>query len=49
MMEAWSILRAGIVTSSGAATRSACGTGAVTAARCAVTRLIAWAAAWRPG
>ena len=49
MMEPWSILRAGIVTSSGTATRSGCGTGTVTAARCAVSRLTGWAAAWPRG
>ena len=49
MMELWSILRAGTVTSSGTATRSGCGTGAVTAVRCAVNPPTGWAAAWPRG
>ena len=49
MMELWSILSAGTVTSSGTAARSGCGTGAVTAARCAASRLTGWAAAWPRG
>ena len=55
MMEPWSILRAGTATSSGtvarsgATVRSGCGTGTVTAARCAATRPTGWAAAWPRG
>lgn len=48
MMEPWSILRAGIVTASRTAARSGCGTGTVTAARCAVIRPTGSAAAWPP-
>ena len=56
MMELWSILTAGTATSwgtvarSGATVRSGCVNGtAVTAARCAATRLTGWAAAWPRG